>query len=211
MLHVGISGPIASGKTTLAQKLLEMAQNEGYAATIASFATGIREIIAMEQMNGRVTMLALLLSKWGCDSTEAHMTALAIDQAMTTYPSTPGVKNRRLLQTIGTEIGRNMLSPNIWIYRTQQVIKEQPFVDFAFSDDLRFDNEVMAVDVHIAILPNECYEQRKEKYGMNYIYTNHASEQSLTLPPLLTIPACFTDVQGLFYTLNRIRELRYDI
>lgn len=214
MLHIGISGGIAAGKSTLAQKLSLIAENEGYHAVIVPFAIGIRDIIDLEPLpsNIRVMRLNLLFSQWGYDPTKSHLAAIAIDQAMIEYPSTPGIKNRRLLQIIGTDIGRNMLDSNIWVYRVQTLLKERhKFVDFGFSDDLRFDNEAMAADVHVRILSNVCYQERVNKLPASYTYKDHISEQALTLPPLLTIPACFSDndVQKLFTVLNEIRMLRY--
>jgi hypothetical protein len=88
-------------------------------------------------------------------------------------------------------------------------------LDFAFSDDLRFDNEALAVDVHVRItVPSErreCYMQHLTQFGAEYAYANHLSETSLTLPALLTIPVCFTttEVESLFIKLDTIRRLRY--
>lgn len=215
MIHIGISGPIAAGKTTLAQQLCSIAEQEGYAVQITPFASGIRELIATEQNTARVPIMAGLIASWGWDAVKAHMAAIMIDEYMRQYPSTPGVKNRRLLQYIGTEIGRNFIDQHFWIYRTQQLLRTNPVLDFALSDDLRFDNEAMAVDVHVRIaLPadrTECYQRRLVSFGSDYIYNNHASERSLTLPPLFTIPVCFTssEVKELYVKLDTVRKLRY--
>lgn len=217
MLHVGISGPIAAGKSTLAQRLQQKARDVGYAAEIVPFASGIREIIATEGNPARVIMIATMIANWGWDYTQAHLAAIRIDECMIQYPSTPGVKNRRLLQLIGTEVGREFISSDFWIYRAQQIIRSHNggIIDFAFSDDVRFDNEAMAVDVHIGITltPSrfECYHQRLAAFGADYTFNQHASERSLTLPPLFTLPVCFTDneVNTLFTQLDTIRRLRY--
>jgi hypothetical protein len=218
MLHIGISGPIASGKSTLAKQLAQRATDHGYAAHIVPFAAGIRELVALESFAGsRVPLLAGMISGWGWDATKAHLAAIMIDEYMTQYPSTPGVKNRRLLQYVGTEVGREFLHTDFWIYRTHQLIRQynSGVIDFAFSDDLRFDNEAVAVDVHIQIQVygerERCYRERRLQFGGEYTFSNHKSEMSLTLPPLLVIPVCFTDseVDDLFTDLDRIRRLRY--
>lgn len=218
MLHIGISGPIASGKSTLAKQLSQRATDFGYAAHIVPFASGIRELVALESFSGgRVPVIASMIAGWGWDNTKAHLAAIMIDEYMTQYPSTPGVKNRRLLQYIGTEVGREFIHTDFWIYRTQQLIRQynSGIIDFAFSDDVRFDNEALAVDVHIQIQVygerERCYHDRRVQFGGEYTFSNHKSEMSLTLPPLLTIPVCFTDaeVNDLFTDLDRIRRLRY--
>lgn len=184
-------------------------------AKIVSFATGIREIVAMEQMTTRVPFIASMFHKWGVDAAKAHWAALMVDQYMIEYPSTPGVKNRRLLQLIGTEVGRDFVDSDIWIRRAKMLFKETPFVDFGFSDDLRFDNEALAVDVHVAIKlvtgdHVTAYHNRRSQLDPTYTFSDHASEHSLTLPPLLTIPFNFTDtdIHNLFLQLNEIRRLR---
>ncbi len=214
MLHIGISGAIASGKSTLAMGLKGRAQQAGYDARIIGFATGIREIVAVEHTASRVPIIANMLSQWGYDATKSQYGAMLIDQYMMEYPSTVGVKNRRLLQSIGGEVGRDSIDVHMWIRRTKHLFKQIPMLDFGFSDDLRHDNEVMAVDVHVAIqLTSErldCYQQRVKQLDPYYTYNNHASEHSLTLPALLTIPVCFdeADVDTLFRQLNTIRSLR---
>lgn len=216
MLHIGISGPIGAGKSTLAKQLQYLAREHEYAAEIIPFASGLRELIAFEGFTeGRVIAMANLISNWGWDYTKAHLAAIMIDQYMVEYPSTPGVKNRRLLQYVGTEVGRNFIHPDFWIYRVQQLTRAANggIVDLVISDDLRFDNEALAVDVHVSIKLSrlDCYTQRMQTFNPNYTYSNHASETSLSLPPLFTIPVCFTEneVQSLFKQLDYIRRLRY--
>lgn len=217
MIHIGISGPIGAGKSTLAKQLQYLAHEAGYAAEIIPFATGLRELLSFEGfVEGRVIAMANMIANWGWDYMKAHLAAIMIDQYMIEYPSTPGVKNRRLLQYVGTEVGRNFIHPDFWIYRVQQLIRSANggIVDFVISDDLRFDNEALAVDVHahITLTPSrlECYSTRMQLFNPNYTYSNHASETSLSLPSLFTIPVCFTEseVQLLFKQLDYIRRLR---
>ncbi len=218
MIHVGISGPIASGKSTLAKKLRKVARNEGYAAEIVAFAAGIREIVELEHWAYRKETIQRKLYEWGLPLDVAQNGAYAIDMAMREFPSQPQpeIKNRRLLQVIGTEIGRQLLGKDIWIMRAQQLIRGYDVLDFAISDDLRFDNEAVAVDIHVAITIEgakqaELYLERVRSLGGDYVHTNHASEQSLTLPPLFTIPFGFSDddVRVLFSKLDYGRRLRY--
>lgn len=216
MIHVGISGPIAAGKSTLAKELQILARNEGYGAEIVSFATGVRELVALEYVPYRRGIIQQKLYGWGLSLELAQQGAYAVDMAMTEYPSNPDVKNRRLLQIIGTEIGRQLLGKDIWITRTQQLIRGYEAIDFAFSDDLRFDNEAVAVDVHVAITIDgqreaQIYLDRVSKLSNGYVRNDHPSEQSLTLPALFTIPIAFDKdcVAVLFNKLDYARRLRY--
>lgn len=212
MIHIGISGPIASGKSTLAKDLQTLAQNQGYVAEIVPFASGIREIMALEFTAYRRESIARKIYDWGYELDAAWKVGRLIDVAMSEYPST-GVKNRRLLQIIGTEIGRDTLDKDVWIKRAQQLIRGYEALDFAISDDLRFDNEAMAVDVHVGIdidadLP--LYFQRVAQFDTTYTYSNHASERGLSVRPLLEIGVGFTgrEVSALFQQLDYIRRVR---
>jgi hypothetical protein len=214
MLKVGISGPIASGKSTLSKMLQQRARDNGFTAEIIPFAREVKMIAATENNAARVIIMASLFTQWGYDSTKAHMAAIMIDQYMRDYPSIPGVKNRRLLQYIGTEVGRDFLHKDIWIYRVQEAAKLYPVLDFLFSDDLRFNNEAFAVDVHINIVTPEvlwdCYAKQKGLFTKSYLYNDHPSEQEHLMPAFFTIPVCFIDkdVNNLFYQLNEVRRLR---
>jgi len=215
MIHVGISGPIAAGKSTLAKQLVHAAMENGYGATIIPFATGVKELAALEFVDNRVAVITNKLFDWGYSYICARSAATLIDYFMNKYPSEPNVKNRRLLQSIGTEVGRTILGEDTWIKRTQQIMRGGIY-DFVFSDDVRFDNEVMAVDVHVGITITGpgviAYHQRLQKLGTHYTYSDHSSERSITLVPLYTIPVDFdsTQVYTLFDQLNRIRYLRYE-
>ncbi len=213
MLHIGISGDIAAGKSTLAKQIKERAENDGYHAHIIAFATGIRELVALEKHPYREQAITRKLYDWGYDHDIAQNAARVIDDYMLLHPSQPGIKNRRLLQSIGTEVGREFLGQNTWIVRTQQLAKQYDALDYLITDDVRFDNEVLAVDVHIRIDSSSdmgCYMLRLQRYGADYVFNDHASERSLTLPALLTVPVCFndTDVDKLYTTLDYVRRIR---
>lgn len=215
MIHIGISGPIAVGKSTLANELWKLARSKGLEAAVISFAAGIRELLSMETNKYRRIAMAQKLFNWGFDTEHAGIGASMIDEYMYQYPSQVGVKNRRLLQLIGTEIGREYLGADTWIMRVQQLARQYDALDYLISDDLRFDNEAMAVDVHIAItLPTGkhvgMYHDRRSLLDPAYTFDNHPSERSLTLPALFTIPIGFTDddVQKLYDNLDNIRKLR---
>jgi hypothetical protein len=51
---------------------------------------------------------------------------------------------RKLLQTLGTEWGRNMIHEEIWVMATMQKIESSPGVNFCITD-VRFANEAAAI------------------------------------------------------------------
>jgi hypothetical protein len=212
-MHIGISGPIGSGKSTLAKELQQLAREHNFAAEIIPFASGVRELAAYEGSKWVTMSIMQKLWDWGIPTTQAAAAAGMIAGFMERYPTQPGVKNRRLLQIIGTEVGREYLDKDIWVKRTKQLFRQFDPLDFVFSDDVRFDNEALAVDVHIGITitGNEAlYEKRTRELGYEYTYSDHTSERSLSSPPLFTVPIGFTqkDVYSIYDKLDYIRRLR---
>lgn len=214
MIHIGISGKIGSGKSTLAASLKQFAIENGYACEVVPFAYGVREVAALEKHEARKSALVNLFHAYGYDYATSSIGARLADAYMRKYPTLVEKKNRRLLQSIGTEVGRMAIDEDIWIKRTHYMFRGYP-LDFGISDDLRFDNEAMAVDIHVGITidgvaQSSLYLERINTFGADYTNSNHASEQSLTLPPLFTIPIGFTQTQilELFDKIDRVRKLR---
>ena len=99
-----------------------------------------------------------------------------------------GVTRRKLMVTLGTDWGRNMINPRIWIMKTQETIKNsmnhsigkntQPFN--AVITDLRFLNEakefIENTDFNVKIL--KIISDRKKKFAVHENIDNHSSEQA---------------------------------
>lgn len=119
------------GKTTLAN-LLEPYEFETY-----SFADPLRE------------MIAVLLRAIGYDAHKI-MRCFFFDLKEVPIPELGGKTPRYLLQTIGTEWGRELVTPEIWtnIMATRLRNRTGPVV----IDDLRFPNEYVMLRGHGAIL-----------------------------------------------------------
>jgi hypothetical protein len=88
-----------------------------------------------------------------------------------------GKSPRQLLQSLGTDWGRNMVSETIWIDAMRKLIAEQPFGTIII-DDCRFDNEAQMVrDMGgIVILLH--------RKGVNYTH-EHVSEVPITYTNML--------------------------
>lgn len=124
---IGIVGPMGAGKSTLAKHLVEV---HGY--TRMSMATPLKNMLR-----------ALGLSEEDVNGPQAHRER----------PSTllGGKSPRFALQTLGTDWGRRMISPDLWVSAVQALIiqhqtraatakKKQPHAGVVI-DDIRFPNE----------------------------------------------------------------------
>lgn len=62
-------------------------------------------------------------------------------------PTEYGPSIREMLQTLGTEWGRNMVCKNVWLMLQLKKMQEEPDVLYIMSD-VRFDNEAELVRAH---------------------------------------------------------------
>lgn len=123
---IGLSGYAQSGKDTVAQHLID-----NYGFTRIAFADPIREAL------------------------------LALDPTVPDYPALPGIKLswlveksgwesvkqesqevRKLLQRMGTEVGREMFGQNFWV---DQAMSKANGIDNVVITDVRFPNEYDAI------------------------------------------------------------------
>lgn len=112
---IAIAGPAQSGKSTVATYL--KAQNY----TEDSFAAPIRSCVAR--------ILGVSLSQL----------ETCKDQALYPFHSTP----RRMMQTLGTEWGRQMIQNDLWIVSLKERIRHEP--GSIVISDLRFENEAVVL------------------------------------------------------------------
>lgn len=108
---VGIAGPKRSGKDTLASALN---------VEVHSFAAPIRQFVAG-------------LLGWTLDELE--------DRKETPVQWLDGVTPRQMMQSLGTEWGRQMVHPELWLRSLAARLPE----DGAVVCDVRFDNEAEAI------------------------------------------------------------------
>lgn len=112
---VGIAGPKRSGKDSLA-RLLSSSLN----VEVHSFAAPIRQFVAG-------------LLGWTLDELE--------DRKEWPVPWLDGVTARQMMQTLGTEWGRQMVHPELWLRSLAARMPEAG----AVVCDVRFDNEAEAI------------------------------------------------------------------
>ena len=88
-----------------------------------------------------------------------------------------GKSPRQLLQSLGTDWGRDMVSATIWIDAMRKLIAEQPFGTIII-DDCRFENEAqMAQDMGGVVI-------LLHREGVNYTH-EHVSEVPITYTDVL--------------------------
>jgi hypothetical protein len=151
MRIIALTGPKTVGKTTVANAI---ADNVDKVVYIMSFAEPMR---AMLQAIG-VDSLYLLHQSFK----EKPIEGL-------------GKSARELLQTLGTEWGRGMVSENIWLWAMSKKIDEAKSdgVDIVVIDDCRFNNEADWVsNLGGSVI-------RLERDGHAYGEDGHASEQPI--------------------------------
>jgi hypothetical protein len=130
MKIIGITGRARSGKDTLAGYLVD---NHGFAKI--TLAGPIRRFI------GELTGLS-----------EAELTDGPLKEAPLAWLG--GVSPRRMMQTLGTEWGRNMIADELWLLVAQREIEKAKRNGMAgvVISDVRFDNEaefVKALGGHV--------------------------------------------------------------
>lgn len=211
MYFIGISGPIASGKSTLAGHLNTTLSN----SFVIPFATGVYKLAALHNVVGSLYLIARYFEDLGVDPTISMKAAWMIEEAFKKYPTEAGRKNRKLLQYIGTEVGREFVDKDIWIHalQTNASFYVDSKCEVIISDDMRFPNEAEFVDLHIAIDTESTdeligrYLQRIQNFPKEYTYSNHASEQQVLPTPRYSIPIGFTndDVLALTYFIQQCR------
>jgi hypothetical protein len=115
---IGIAGRKGAGKSTVAERL----EDHGFGRM--SFATTIKR------------MVSVLLR--GVGLSEAEIRRAEIDKEAV-IPAL-GVSYRRLCQTLGTDWGRDMINPGLWLMCANRELVTSP-LDHVVFDDVRFEGE----------------------------------------------------------------------
>lgn len=124
---VGIAGRMSVGKSAVAQMLQETRDYEG-----VSFAKPLKEM-------ARVLLVNLGYSPLMIDFHFSHKFSV--------IPHL-GVSMRHVLQTLGTEWGRNLLDHSLWVDLADFKIRESMAYADVVIDDVRFEDEAAFIRAH---------------------------------------------------------------
>lgn len=184
MYHVGIAGPIGSGKSFLARYIKARSDVD---VAIVPFALHLKTLCAIQLVKDpaeQAKQLREYLHFLGCDNEAVFASVL---YAFYEYPAQEGEKNRKLLQVVGTDIMRAW-NPNIWVTSAFNYARKiyAPY-EVIIHDDVRFLNEAQSVNMLV------------ELTGATYT-VDHASELAewkKTLQADFTVKKDFRDASWL--------------
>lgn len=122
---IGIAGKKGAGKSTVAERL----EDHGFGGM--AFATTLKK------------MVSVLLRGIGLSAAEIRRAELDKEAIIPAL----GVSYRRLCQTLGTDWGRDMINPGLWLMCANRELLTSPIEHVVF-DDVRFDNEADLIRQH---------------------------------------------------------------
>ena len=141
---VAFIGPIGAGKSTAAQALVDRGFTKiGFADPLHEVVVSLDPIVSIDE--GIVGRPVLRYSK--------AVETVGYRQAKDNYPEV-----RRLLQVMGTEVGRNQFGEDFWVDQWQRKASEHENV---VVDDLRFPNEydrIRALGGRVVLIARPGYE-----------------------------------------------------
>jgi hypothetical protein len=127
MKILGLAGYARSGKDTAGNALAELGWKRiAFADVLREFVYRLNPLIMSEW--GKVTQLKWIIDEYGWDGYKRTQWADGV---------------RDMLQVCGTECGRELISPNIWVDATFN--RMEPDGKYVISD-VRFPNEVRAIE-----------------------------------------------------------------
>lgn len=161
---IGFTGPKGSGKTTYAAHYL--IEKQGYHR--ASFADPLKQ----------------MLFSLGCTKEQLYG-----EDKEKPNPIFGGKTNREVMQTLGTDWGRDIVWNNIWIDAWERLVTEEEAPLYIVADDLRFPNEaeVLRRLGGIVILVSRddfgndphTSEQEYKKIKADYVLENRGTREEL--------------------------------
>jgi len=126
-LLIGLTGPPASGKDEVARYLIE-----AHGFKRVAFADEIRRAaLVLDPYVGQSRRLSEIIGEHGWDYCKANW-----------------LEVRRLLQVLGTELGRDLHGPNCWVDKAFDAIHQFDADQSIVVTDVRFQNEAAAVRSH---------------------------------------------------------------
>lgn len=153
---IGLSGYAQSGKDTVAELLCL-----NYDFKRIAFADAIREsVMRLNPMLGNGIRVADMVEDYGWDVAKANLEV------------------RRLLQVLGTEVGRQILGETVWTDIVMQQIDDSPQQNWVVTD-VRFPNEANEIKsrsgflIRVNRLNHSSVNNHKSERAMdNYMFDN---------------------------------------
>lgn len=151
---IGLTGRAGAGKDTAGAVLAAH-----YGASRVAFADGVREaLLALDPTivlaSGIETTVRQHVEMHGWDVAKRHH------------------EIRRLLQVLGTEVGRDILGPMVWIRRLFRVVPPGPLV----ITDVRYDNEAATIRYYGGVV----VEIVRPGDGLDGDNAHHTSERGIS-------------------------------
>lgn len=188
---IGLTGPAGAGKTTAAEHIAETTGMHRL-----SFADPLKDMAAAFLGTSRTNFEQVYLH----------------DRLTKEVPINGlGVSPRQILQTLGTEWGRNSLDPNIWVRLAQlrigdledQATQGGDTFTGAIFDDVRFENEAAFIRAHGGVIIHIYHRQANK-------VRPHASEAGIQVDKhdygiwnTGTLPAFRDDIAALVEMIQR--------
>lgn len=200
-MHIGISGPIASGKSTLGKSLKSVFELLDIPTRIVPFAEDLKWIASLQGNADVVPQLLRYFRMLDYDETTVWRGVAMVLNGFMLHPIVDGLKPRKLYQYLGTEAGRNTVDEDLWINGVKRKINGDSITSYFISDDVRFCNETKALNYHVRISTNgtaaveSAYEARKALYPPEYFFSDHQSENEVLPAADYVIPTNFTTVE----------------
>lgn len=164
---IGIAGKKDAGKSTVAARL----EDHGFGRM--SFAATLKRMV-------RVLLRGVGLS-------EAEIRSAEIDKEAV-IPAL-GVSYRHICQTLGTEWGRNMINPGLWLMCADRELATSPLEHVVF-DDVRFDDEADLIRQHGGLIIHVIRQSDQ--------VDNHSSEAGIGLRETDAVVSNNGSLEGLF-------------
>jgi hypothetical protein len=145
---IGITGRMESGKSSAASALVDRGDFQ-----VVSFAMPLKEMAA-----------TLLMSGFG-------YSRLVVDYHLgNKNKALPyvGVTMRHLLQTLGTDWGRNMIGPDLWVRSARERVVNLHKTTHVVVDDVRFEDEAAMIREAGGLVIHLRRERRLD-YGLSHV------------------------------------------